>query len=97
MICISDWMTLSDEDARDEEDGIQSTDGWTENTDLLWKKEEWEKAKKLKVHFLNDIPDGWMNCRGRRITKKEILEIANEWHNCNKHVVPEFVFVKKRP
>ena len=43
---------------------------------LLW------KTKEIKVRFLNE---------DQNISEEEILQIANEWHECNTDVVPRFV------
>lgn len=54
---------------------------WAPKKEILWQPKE-----QIKVQFMNDVPQRWAFCRG----KEEILEIANEWHNCG-DVVPKFI------
>ena len=53
-------------------------------------KDLWPPGAKLKVRFLDRIP-AWPNDRRGWIDEDQILKIANEWHECGRDVVPEFV------
>lgn len=83
MICFTDWITLSGKN-----DG-KTAKLWSERDDL------WPAGKKLKVRFKDRRIPPWYNDRCHYIHEDEILEIANEWHQCGvnagKDVVPEFV------
>ena len=64
---------------------------WVKHVHQLWKQ-----GQHLIVHFLDEkVPPTWVNARGGYITEDEILEIANEWHQCGvelgQNVVPKFV------
>ena len=83
-MCYTDWMTLPcDEDMHN----ASFAEGHIEDRSHLWYKKE------LRVHFMNpdDIPTWWKDSGGNHITKREVLKIANEWHKCDKSVVPKFV------
>ena len=53
----------------------------------------WQK-KILNICFLDEIP-AWRNDKWEHIRKQEILDIANQWRECNENVVPEFVSEEK--
>ena len=80
MMCYTDWMTLVKKDDK--------------NVAELWvlrDEDLWPPKKKLKVRFLDDRIPPWPNDRRGWIDEDEILKIANEWHECGRDVVPEFV------
>ena len=80
MICYTDWMTLVEKD--------------DENVAELWvlrDEDLWPAGKKLKVRFLDDRIPPWPNDRHGWIDEDQILKTANEWHECGRDVVPEFV------
>ena len=79
-VCGTDWFSLGD----NKHHNPRMAEGFPID---LWRKKE------LKVLFMN--PDGmpryWKNSRQDSITREEILQIANEWHDCAQKVVPKFV------
>ena len=83
-MCYTDWLTLP---CNEGTHTARFAEGHIEDRGYLWHKKE------LKVYFMNldHMPDSWKDSDGDRITRKEILKIANEWHKCDKHVVPKFV------
>ena len=87
-LCDTDWFTLANDEHHDDRDA----EGHIKCRSDLWHKKE------LRVFFMNpkEIPRPWSNSDGDTITQKDILEIANEWHNCAKEVVPKFVLWKKK-
>ena len=84
MMCYTDWMTLVEKD-----DGT-AAELWVQSDSDLW-----PARKNLKVRFLDDRIPAWENDRSGWIDQEEILEIANEWHQCGveqgNDVVPVFV------
>ena len=75
-MCYNDFTTPGDHDGGDR------AEGWALK-DLLWKKKE------ITVLFMDQIP-AWYNEKDNPISKDDILQIANEWHDCNKEKVPKF-------
>ena len=88
MMCLTDWMALQDDD--DE----QAAELWAADTSFLWNQKE------INVRFMNKIL-AWRNEEGNFISTKEILSIANEWHECGidagKNVVPWFINDDSKP
>ena len=84
IMCYTDVLTLP---CNEGTHTARFAEGHIEDRDCLWCK------KKLKVYFMNvdDMPNSWKDSDGDRITRKEILKVANEWHECNDSVVPKFV------
>jgi hypothetical protein len=81
MMCYTDWMTL-----------VEKDDGGADELWVIRDEDLWPAGKKLKVRFLDERIPAWPNDRRGHITEEEILEIANEWHQCGVNdVVPEFV------
>lgn len=78
-MCYTDWITLFDDD-----DDERIAAAFIADTKHLWPKKE------IQVFFMNKIPP-WENDKDGYISKEEILEIANEWHECGPDVVPKFV------
>ena len=79
-MCYTDWITFFD--SNDDDEGIAAA--FIEDTKHLWPKKE------IQVFFMDRMPP-WENDKDGYISKEEILEIANEWHECGPDVVPKFV------
>lgn len=79
LMCFTDWITLYPPD-----DHAPNVGELWAQPGLLWEKKE------IKVKFMNDIP-AWKNDEGKWINVTDILPIANQWHDCERSVVPKFV------
>ena len=84
-MCYNDFTTPYGHDG-----GSQRAAAWTERN-LLWTEKE------ITVRFLDPEIPAWRKEDGNYISKDDILHIANEWHRCNKNVVPKFVPYKSGP
>ena len=73
--CDTDWFFPVNDEERHDP---RMGEGFIEFTRDLWRKKE------LRVFFMNTPDDCDRDA-------KEILQIANEWHDCAQDVVPKFV------
>ena len=87
-MCDTDWFSLGD----DEDHDPRMAEGFVKFTSDLWRKKE------LKVFFMNpdEMPRAWKNFKRDSITREEILQIANEWHDCAQDVIPKFIECDKK-